>query len=620
MKNDPIYTYLSAEQALALKTFIRHPSLTMEELPFVAFVSLSDTKLKELFVGYVKRGLGKAIEVVSTVADLTAIYREGRSDVLYLIDCLSFPPSLLTKSVYPMMLLYRDFIFERKLKHIYLGGEGFITSASQQMPDLFLINNVVLPLKNERQPVEKDIAAGKALLRTKPAPRTPNERIHLALWLDQRALNVGEVKEKESEAHNRPADDRLHTQIYADIHASSVYISTQEWEKAQEHLEKAQEAAGEIQNRSFLRAIRLQWAFLCLNRAEWEKAAGILRQFIRETGAGDSAEQLFSAYQALSYAFIRQNRLEEAGEALSYILEKSRQSGARNMQAPACLYLGDIYQYRMQYRSARKYYRQALTIYTSRESISQFAYCLLKLGYSFLSTDDRPWACSYFNQALLLYKSQRLNHGKASALYGLAQCACGLANTPEKTYGLLKEANELFLKERDLKSVAETERCLGTCLQADNRLPEAEDAYLNALETFWKFHPAYEKEEMSVYALLGSLYTDRQMFSQAETCLCKAKDYFTRINDVENLMKVYTGLGLFHLTRPSADAPDQALAYLQKALTLSIEHNSLSTQWTVRQALAQLYLRMGKREESVKQQSQAETIRQVLEQLNQQQP
>ena len=50
MKDDLIYTYISAEQALELDTCMRHPALELEELSFVGFISSSDVDLSLIHI------------------------------------------------------------------------------------------------------------------------------------------------------------------------------------------------------------------------------------------------------------------------------------------------------------------------------------------------------------------------------------------------------------------------------------------------------------------------------------------------------------------------------------------------------------------------------------------
>lgn len=619
MKNDSLYTYLPVEQSLALKNFIRHPALTTEGLSFVGFVSLSDHKLKDVLIRYIQSEVALKIAVVLNTQDLEEIYRQGKSDMIYIIPCFSFPEKELIQSVYPTMLLYRDFIFERKLKHIYLGDGGFIASASKYMPDLFLINNVVLLLKNERLSVEKDIAAGKTLLSNKRIPVESFHRIHSVSWLDQRPVNVADKEIKESKLNKYlTASSSLHTQIFVYIHLATLYITLQESVAAESYLKTAREIAEKIQSRSFIRAIQLQRAFLYLNRTEWEKVTELLQAFIADMDAGDSIEQVFAACNTLGYSLIHQNRMKEAFNQFTEVLKKSGEAGIHSMEACASIYLGDIYTYWLNPVQARVCYRRALAIYTSRMSIPQFAHCLLKLGHSFLGTDDRTFAREYFNQALSLYRSQGLNHGKARALYGMAESYQG---GPEraKACKFLEEAGILFRKERDLQALACTKRSLGIYYASENRLFEAENAFQDALGILQNLNDSglnYPQELISTYAALGDLYTRWKKYAEAETCLKKALEYFSQTGDQRNIMVLYKQMGLLLLSDSSDSSKDHttlAYDYLQQALFMAREYHSLSTEGSVRQALSTYYLREGRQEEALKQQSQAECIRQILE-------
>lgn len=612
MRNDSIYTYLTAEQSLALQDFICHPALTTEGLSFVGFVSLSDNKLKDLLIRLLHSEMTLKTEVVLNLYDLEDIYRQGRSDTIYIIPCHSSPPKKLEQSVYPAMLLYRDFIFERQLKHIYLGDGKFIASASKQMPDLFLINNAVLPLTNELLSVEKDITEGKTLQKNQTSPVEPFGRFHGVSWLDQRAINLSEKRKKTYELNKRLSSPSLHTRIFTYIQLATLSIFVQEPEKAAFHLKMAQEIAAQIDNRSFIRAIRLQEAFLYLNTAEWEKAQTLLRQFIADTDAGDSIEQLFAACNTLGYTLIRLKRMEEAFKQFTEVLENSRKAGIRNMEACALLYLGDIYNHRLDHRLARIHYRKALAIYTSRRSVPQFAHCLIRLGYSFLNTDDYCFARDYFRQALSLYKSQHLRHGQGAALYGLGE-SYKEAERNEKTYVTsLEKARNLFLSEQDPLALARIDQSLGGYHLSRRHLFEAENAFRSARQTLRATGSPHPEAEISIDAAWADLYILEKEYPKAEWYLQKAFDYFSQAGDKKHAMAVYAQLGNLYLSYAPHDS-DRPLAYLRKALSMARQYNSLSTQWTVRQALYTFYLRHGQEEEALKQQSQAVRIRQILE-------
>lgn len=627
MKNDSLYTYLPVEQSLALKNFIRHPALTTEGLSFVGFVSLSDYTLKDVLIRYIQSEVALKIEVVLNTQDLEEMYRQGKSDTIYIIPCLLFPEKELIQFVYPTMQLYRDFIFERKLKHIYVGDAGFTASASEYMPDLFLINNVVLLLKNERAAIEKDLAAAKALPAGKMTPPESFRRIHSVSWLDQRPVNVADKKIKESElSQSLAASSSLHTRIFVSIHLAALHITLQEFEAAESYLKTAGEIAEKIQSRSFIRAIRLQRAFLYLNRTEWKKATDLLQEFIADTEAEDSIEQVFAARTTLGYSLIRQNRMEEAFQQLTEVRNKSREAGIHSMEACASLYVGDIYAYRSNHSQARICYRRALAIYTSRMSIPQFAHCLVKLGHSFLHTDDRAFARMYFRQALSLYRSQGLNQGKAMALYGMAETYLG-GSENAKAHKWLREAGALFRKEQDGPAFARTMRSLGIYYLCENRLPDAESALLEARNMLHLLNDSgldYPQESMLLHAAFGDLYTREKKHAEAEICLKKALEYFLQAGDQRNILVLYKQMGLLSLSDSSGKPgdssqngfqvlPTSAYAYLQQALSLAQELHSLSSEWSVRQALSTYYLRQGQQEEALKQQSQAEGIRQILE-------
>lgn len=62
------------------------------------------------------------------------------------------------------------------------------------MPDLFLVNNVVLQLTNIRRQVEDDIVTAKSLTGKVLIPE--DSKVDLMLWLGQRAFNVLDGKGK----------------------------------------------------------------------------------------------------------------------------------------------------------------------------------------------------------------------------------------------------------------------------------------------------------------------------------------------------------------------------------------------------------------------------------------
>ena len=90
MKDDLIYTYISAEQALELDTCMRHPALELEELSFVGFISSSDVDLADLFVRFLRAHLRFPIEEIWDKRTLNMAYRKGDKNTVFVVRCDCF--------------------------------------------------------------------------------------------------------------------------------------------------------------------------------------------------------------------------------------------------------------------------------------------------------------------------------------------------------------------------------------------------------------------------------------------------------------------------------------------------------------------------------------------------
>lgn len=97
-----------------------------------------DTDTQDCFYIYGQPGSGKSTALNYFDDDALRqsyeiILIKGRC--LFDLRCDCFDAEKLTYSIYPAMLLYRDYIFDRGLKHFYLGDARFIESATLYLPD-----------------------------------------------------------------------------------------------------------------------------------------------------------------------------------------------------------------------------------------------------------------------------------------------------------------------------------------------------------------------------------------------------------------------------------------------------------------------------------------------------
>lgn len=608
MKDDLIYTYISAEQALELDTCMRHPALELEELSFVGFISSSDVDLADLFVRFLRAHLRFPIEEIWDKRTLNMAYRKGDKNTVFVVRCDCFESEELMNSVYPSMLIYRDFIFERNLKHFYIGDARFIESATKYMPDLFLVNNVVLQLTNIRRQVEDDIVTAKSLTGKVLIPE--DSKVDLMLWLGQRAFNVLDGKGKVLKLNKLRAKSNAYAKsfIYTDL--SSLQITLNNEKEAMNCLDKAGKYSDQIKNRNFKQTVVLQKALLYVNQREWERAEFEMKSLIGQFMAGDSISIIIAAYNLLAYSLIKQYKVEEANHAVRYALQESIASGDVLAKATSLWLLGDINSARGRYVDARKSYRDSLSFYTSRQKLPQVAYNLLRLGDSYKDIGEYYFARMYYQAALELYTYRRLNYGKALSLRGLALIDMALDQLDSAKEDLL-ESIKLFVKERSPYDQGYSEVCLGECFLLEGRLQDADYKLEEAsglLECEWG--------KMMLSRLRGLLLMRTCDYDRASRYLKEALFFFKRIDDKSNRLSALIDMG--ELCYCQVDLPS-SLSFLQEALDLTNEYQIIPSRIRIYEILAKVYDELGEPDKAMKYKTLCQRIQallQLLQELN----
>lgn len=608
MKDDLIYTYISAEQALELDTCVRHPALELEELSFVGFISSSDMDLANLFVRFLRAHLRFPVEEIWDKRTLSMAYRKGDKNTVFVVRCDCFESEELRGSVYPSMLIYRDFIFERSLKHFYIGDTRFIESATKYMPDLFLVNNVVLQLTNIRRQVEADIIIAKSL--TSKILIHDDSKVDLMLWLGQRAFNVLEGKGKVLNLNKLRAKSNAYAKSFVYTDLASLQITLNNEKETMGCLDKAEKSSKQIKDRNFKQTIVLQRALLYVNQREWERAEFEIQSLIGQLMAGDSISITIAAYNLLAYSLINQYKIEEAVSVVRHALQESITNGDVLAKATSLGLLGDINAYRGRYVDARKLYRDSLSSYASRQKLSQVAYNLLRLGDSYKDVGEYHFARMYYQVALELYTYRKLNYGKALSLRGLALIDIALGQLDLAKENLL-ESLRLFVQERAPYDQAYSEVCLGECFLQEGLLQDADcklEEALGLLES--------ERGKMMLSRLRGRLLIRTCDYDRASRYLKEVLCFFKRINDKPNELSALIDMG--ELCYYQADLSG-ALSFLREALSLANEYQVIPCRVHVYETLAKVYDEQGEPDKAMKYKTQSQRIRtllQLLQELN----
>lgn len=613
MSENSIYKHISSKQALELDVCLRHPALELEELSFVGFVSSSDGDLAELLLRLFRKSIRFPVKEIRDKTSFVEIYQKGKGDTVYVIRCDCFDTEELIQFVYPAMLLYRDYIFDRGLKHFYLGDARFIESATRYLPDLFLVNNVVLQLTNILYLIEKDIVIGESLTGKKLLALDP-KKIDLMLWLGQRAFNVGDGTGAITKLTKLLAKKNFYGKSYLHIDLSSVYMTNGDNHNALVYLDKAKSRSAKTKNRSFTQAVSLQEALFNAERRAWALVEKETRLLIEQWIEGDSISTLISAHNLLVYSLIRQHKMEEASQILSIALEVSEKNW--NMLARAISYglRGDINCFRGFYEESQRLYRDSLSFYASRQRLPQIAFVMVRLGCSYKVTGEYYFARKYYQKAYELYRYCHLNYGMAHSMLGLAQVGfcLGQRQVAERKY---QQAINLFGKEKSPYDQACSKIYLAECLIEDERYDEA-GRLLEEVAIDLKG----EYELGIVSRLQGRLRICECAYEEASALLMEALSCFKSVDDKANILPCLVDLG--RLKQYQGDFPTSYL-YLQEALHQTEIAENIPARMQVYRLLEDTCKKMGEQQKAVKYKTQAQRIQNHLsrlQKLNQQQP
>lgn len=645
MKNKPLDSCLSREQALALDAFVRHPGLRIEGLAFVGFVSVSAYALAAGFVRRLTADLPFAVQPVADIAQLNRICREGKSDCVYVILCNAFRAPELEQWVYPALSLYRDFIFERRLKHIYVGNAGFLAAAHQRLPDLFLIHQAVLPLENLRTLTAEDLSLPAEFFSPEPSATPVPERLNPAVCLAPPAFDRSAALRRAAEWVAPSCTDSPYTMALRYLRLSVLYLRLQAFEKAGVVLEKAASLAAATGSREFVEAVELHRAFGLLCRGKCAEAASAFRDFLETGSRRNSPAICITAWGALGESWRQLNRPQEALGCFRRALGLSREAGLAMLEALMWVKIGEMAAWRADYPAARRAYRRALAGYTSGRSRIAVAYTLLNLGDTYRATDDWAFAKVYYRQALTLFEAAGLRVGKLAASVCMAKCELDKAEAggkwaSDRISRFLGQAGRWAGEEKELAWQVEIDICQGRLARLRQDVQATGAAFRRALGYGPSFTPQYERQKRVAYGYWGSGYAatwprlseatvSRETIfketisgetiskeaafppspAEALRFLTEARLYFERTADTANRILIYRFLGDFY--QRNADF-EQALAYYSQALELARAAGSLSRTAAVQEAKGKLYAARGEEAEARKQLSEARRLRQLI--------
>lgn len=606
---------VSREQAFALDTLIRHPGLRTEGLSFVGFVSVSEYALAGKLVRRLAASLPLRVEPVAEISELNRICREGRSDCLYVILCNAFRARELEQSVYPALSLYRDFIFERRLKHLYVGDAGFLAAAHQRLPDLFLIHQAVLPLENLQTIVGKDLSLAQVFTAEEEPGRERSERLSLAVCLGLPPFNRSERHREATLLAALLPDTSPYTAAFRYLNLSVLYLTLGEHANCAAVLAAAARLAALTASPEFSEAIALHRAFLWRDQGAWKEAVAAFRSFLDNATAAGGTSLSILAYDGLGDCLDRLGRSEEASECFGQALAGSRKKGMAMLEALTWGKIGETESRRADFPAARRAYRRALAIYTTRGCRIPFAHELLNLGDTYCATDDWGFAAAYYRGALTLFRGADLTVGVIAALIRLSWCALDQAEAGGKVSlrqvgSYLAEARHAAEAEKEPALMAEIETCSARLAQVEGDGPRAGESFRRALLLWQSLSPRYERERWVAEGRLGSSGGGHPAEAvEAFDNQMKARQYFNRTADVGGRMRIDCWLGDFYHRR--GELPRASVSY-REALQAARSAGSLSIEARAKEALGNLYLEVGENEEARKQLFQASRIRQLL--------
>lgn len=615
MKNQSLDPSLSRQQALALDTFLRHPGLHTAGLSFVGFVSVSEYALAGAFVRRLSAALPFRVEPVAEVSELNRICREGKSDEVYVVLCNAFRRAELQHSVYPALSLYRDFIFERRLKHIYVGDAGFPASAHQRLPDLFLIHQAVLQLDNLQLKVRNDLALAQVFTVENRRQEAWPERWSIAVCLGPLPFDRSGGEKRAQELASLLPEDSPYAGSLRALNLSALYLALREFEKAAPVLEAAARLAVATGSCEFAEAVALHRAFLLRGLGRWAEAAAAFRHFLGAGSFTGSPALRITAWAGLGDCWWQLNRPEGAMGCFREALGGCGKAGVPMLEAFLWGKMGEIYARRADFPAARRFYRRALAVYTSRCCRVPFAYILLSLGDTYRATDDWRFAAAYYRKALALFRQAGLAAGISAALICqarvyLEKAEAGGKAAPGRMAGCLAEAARWATNEKEPALLAEVETCLGRLARLKGEPAGAEAAFCRAIRMWQALASFGEREKREVGCLRdGGEVHAPETEAEILSCLTEARRYFERTADVPNRLSVYRALGDWHNRQDDAYG---ALAYYGKAVALARSYGRLSVQASVQEAIGSLYREAGKEEEARKQFAEAFRIRQLL--------
>ena len=274
------------------------------------------------------------------------------------------------------------------------------------------------------------------------------------------------------------------------------------------------ERTQQIQNLEAERAQLLQERDAALSQAR-DIAAKLL--VFNPEGASEASKQ--------AYALFLEGKLADAYAALDEALMKERAQAAQNLLQQV---IAD-YMQKAQLAIANNKYAEAERLYTEGVRLDEYNIENLVILALFLQNQNETHkAISYYEKALALSKSDEL-----IAIF------CNNLGNAYKSLNRMPEAEEYYLQSLDIydqlsknnpqqfePDLTRTAMNLGTYYYTVNKMLEAEKYYLQALniyERLSKSNPQQFEPNLSLTLYnLGLFYRDQKNYSKAENCMVRA--------------------------------------------------------------------------------------------------
>jgi len=251
---------------------------------------------------------------------------------------------------------------------------------------------------------------------------------------------------------------------------------------------------------------------------------------------------------------VRIGMLGKAKEKLDQVLQLSKATDDKEIEAAACNNLGIVYRILGDLNSSEEMYKRSLAVHEQLGQKRGMADAYNNLGIVYWIKGNRNTAEEMLKKALVIYEEIGYKEGMANVHGNLGNLYSyrGSQEVAEVTYKkALAIYNELGKKE----GMANVYGGLGILYESRNKLDTAETMYRKAL----LIDEGLGRKEgiANDYGSLGNVYLARGDLDAAEKMYKKSLAIDTELGRRMGMAKTYTGLGNVHLFREEIKDAEQ---------------------------------------------------------------